>query len=480
MVSLAALAVHARSLTFDFTNLDDRDLVVDDHAFLEGLARPSGVLRAFSRSYMHVIDGRHAYYRPLVTLSYAADAAWSGLRPFGYHLTNLALHAVASVLFWLVLRRFALGRAMSLAAALFFAVHPVLASAVAWVPGRNDLLLAVFVLAAWLCFMRDMERPSWVDRSLHLAFFALALLTKETAVCVPLLCAVHVAFTGTWGPPARQGTLVLGWCLALAGRLFASPRLGDATARDLGHGLALLASGLGKLAFPFAPSLLGSPADLVVWPGLVVAAAIAVAMGSVPGIRPRVVALGLSAFAILLAPVLAVPGTLILESRLYLPACGAILAFAEIGRALTLERRTFAASAGVAVVVLAVLTTAYEESFRDRRSFATGAVASAPHSGLAHFCLGQTYQLDGDPARALAEYRLALALGASSVVHNNIAVIHMAGARWADAERELAEQLEIDPGYGRAYGNLAIVLRREGRDDEARAAEDRASELSAE
>ena len=46
----------------------------------------------------------------------------------------------------------------------------------------------------------------------------------------------------------------------------------------------------------------------------------------------------------------------------------------------------------------------------------------------------------------------------------------MAGARWSDAERELREELALNPRYARAYENLAVVLRREGRDDESREA----------
>jgi hypothetical protein len=149
MVAMAAIVTHGRAAGFDFTYLDDRDLIVDDQAFL---GRPTSLIRAFARSYMHVVDGHHAYYRPLVTASYAADAQWSGLRPFGYHCTNVALHAIASVLLLALLRHFGLGRIVTLAAAVVFAVHPVLASAVAWIPGRNDVLLAVFALASWLSF----------------------------------------------------------------------------------------------------------------------------------------------------------------------------------------------------------------------------------------------------------------------------------------------------------------------------------------
>jgi protein O-mannosyl-transferase len=479
LVGLAAALVHGRAVAFDFTHLDDHDLIVDDHAFL---ARPASLLEAFSRSYMNVVDGQHPYYRPLVTVSYALDAHWSGLRPWGYHLTNVVLHVIASVLFYALLRRIAFDRVVTTLAALVFAVHPALASAVAWIPGRNDSLLAVFALSSWLLFLRDATRPSWLCRLGHLAFFWLALLTKESAVVIPVVCAMHLALVEpeAWARFRRSRAIAVhigGWVAGLAGRLLVHPPSGGATLRDFIHNLPLAITSLGQIALPVNPSLLTTREDLPVWPGLLAAGLIAAATRFLPGVRGRVVALGAAAFVLFLAPALAVPSGLVLNTRLYLPACGAILAIAEITRALARERAVLASFSGVTILALAAITVASEGAFRDRRAFARSAVDAAPHSPLAHFCLAQTCQIDGDLDRALAEYRIALALGALYVVHNNIAVIHMASARWPEAEHELLEELAIDPRYARAYRNLGIVFRREGRFDEARVVEDRARAL---
>lgn len=492
-VALAAALAHARCAGFSFTDLDDRDLIVDDQAFL---AQPANLLRAFGRAYMHVVDPGHAYYRPLVTVSYGLDAQWSATRPVGYHLTNLALHALASVLFLGVLRRFVPGAVATLAA-MVFAVHPVLAAAVAWIPGRNDSLLAVFALSAWLFFLRDRARSSpvarrtLVDRALHLGLFGCALITKETAAVLPLVWGLQGVLLDGWPRHQRREALVLlgGWtalvaCSALAHRGLS----GDL---DAVRGSALMRNwpqffaSLGKVVFPLDPTVLATPEDLSPWSGVVAAAAIAAGARFVGGVRPRVVGLGMSAFVLLLLPPLAAPGTLVLDNRLYLPACGALLALAEIVRAAAFERtvplppRLLVGLSGVAVLVLFAITAGYEESFRDRRAFARAAVADAPHSPLAHFCLGKAYQTDGDDDQAMAEYETSLALGPGEVVHNNIAVIHMAHARWADAERELHEELAIDPRYARAYDNLAIVLRHEGRDRESQAASETARKLEA-
>jgi protein O-mannosyl-transferase len=493
-VGLVAIAAHLRTLWFGFTELDDRDLVVDDQGFL---AHPANLLHAFGRSYMHAVDPGHAYYRPLVTLSYAIDAQWSGARPFGYHLTNVALHAIACVLFLAVLRRFAMPGPVAVLAALVFAVHPALAEAVAWIPGRNDSLLAVSALAAWIFFLRDRARASRIDRALHFVFFGLALLTKETAVALPIVWAAQAVLLGA-GSPEREARswrgevpslVYLGGWTALCGALvLAHGGLEGAgvSAWVLLRNAPRLMASLGKVVFPFGPTVMSVPADLSPWPGGIAALGLAAGARFVPGVRAPVVVFGLIAFVALLVPVLAVPGTLVLDNRLYLPACGVILAMAEIARAAAFERATpveprlFVALSGVAVLVLALVTSGYEESFRDRRAFAREAVAGSPHSPLAHFCLGQSYQLDGDADRALAEYALSLSLGPGEVVHNNIAVLYMARARWADAERELRDELALDPRYARAYENLAIVLRHEGRDGEATAAAAMARGLASE
>ena len=487
-VVTAAVAVHARTVAFGFTWLDDVDLVVGDHAFL---AHASALWRAFGRSHLYVVDPRHAYYRPLVTASYALDAWWSGVAPGGYHATNVALHATACALLYALLRRLAFGRGISLAAAVVFAVHPVVASAVAWIPGRNDVLLAVFALASWLAFVRDRTGGgSWRDRALHLGFFALALFTKETAIVVPLVCLAHVALAepDAWARlrrPAAIARLVAAWGAVVAAWVVArtaatQQAVGDTAVgamRALGAGALGVVAGLGQAVVPTRLSLIADAADVPVWPGIAVACLVVLVVWRIRGVRRRVVALGLGVFAAWLAPAVAAGGTLFLESRLYLPVCGAVIVAAEAARALVADRRALAAGAATVAGVLALVTLAYEGTFRDRMAFARNAVDESPRCSLAHFCLGQALHASGQPGRALDEYQAALTLGATYAVHNDIAVLYMADARWADAERELRAEIAVDPDFAAAHENLGVVLRREGRLEEACVEQDRALSL---
>ena len=81
-------------------------------------------------------------------------------------------------------QRHSLRRELALFLAIVFAVHPLQVIAVAWVPGRNDPLLAVFVLSSLLQLIRFQRTGSGLACGLHILCLALALFTKESALAL--------------------------------------------------------------------------------------------------------------------------------------------------------------------------------------------------------------------------------------------------------------------------------------------------------
>jgi hypothetical protein len=107
------------------------------------------------------------YYQPLSWLSLGLDYAVWGMAPFGYHLTNLLLHAANGVVFYFVCLRLLWlmdpspsphkTRALPIAAALsalFFAIHPFRVESVAWVTERREVLSGLFLLVTVFYFSR--------------------------------------------------------------------------------------------------------------------------------------------------------------------------------------------------------------------------------------------------------------------------------------------------------------------------------------
>ena len=158
------------------------------------------------------------HWIPVTWLTLGADFAVWGMNPFGYHLTNLLLHAVSAALFYLVARRL-LGLAMPAAspsavslgaavAALYFAVHPLRVESVAWITERRDLTSGLFFLLTILAYLKTHERPPAVAtgwRWVSLASAALALASKSIVMGLPLvLLILDVYPLGRLGPRVRD------------------------------------------------------------------------------------------------------------------------------------------------------------------------------------------------------------------------------------------------------------------------------------
>ncbi len=471
IVVVAALALHARTIGFGFSYLDDDALILDQQEQL--LSQP--LARAFTRPYFPASGRDHAYYRPLITASYALDAAWSATSAHGYHLTNVLFAALGAGLLFLLLLRLGHRVGVALFGGLLYAVHPALTEAVASIPGRNDSLLVVFALAAWLLLLRAQERPRWGSRIGHLVAWLAALLCKETALVLPLVYAAQLALCER--RPLRivlAPWLLAGWAGVLAVYLVARAavlpdHLGAAgvTAGGWASSLPALVSSLGKLVLPVHLSVMSTRQDSVLWPGVVAACALA-ALTFVPGVRRAHLLFAAACFVAFVLPGLPASRLLVLESRLALPGIAIVMVACELAGRASWPIRAGRAAAAAVIVALAATTFSYAGDFRDRLSFAEAAVRGSPHSALAHRNLGVTYHLAGQTAAARREYQAAAAEDPREpVVHNNVAVLLMAEGRLPEAERELRVELAINPDYAPGHDNLARVLAALGRAEEA-------------
>lgn len=125
-------------------------------------------------------------YRPLMTLSFLLNYAVFGAAPWGYHLTNLGMHALAVALVYRVAALLKPGSNLyPLLTALVFGVHPLTTQPL-WILGdRAEVAVFIFTALALLLFFRASKRRLSVF--LSLLSFALALTSKETAITLPLL-----------------------------------------------------------------------------------------------------------------------------------------------------------------------------------------------------------------------------------------------------------------------------------------------------
>ena len=188
---------------FDYLNLDDHDYTFRCAFVKDGLSA-ANVKDAF-------LNVTHAaIWMPATYISYMADVSCAPKldprrRPTQadidrcspkhlHHQTNAVLHALNAVLLFFLLLALTKADASTktpapttylypLLAALFWAVHPQRAEAVAWIASRKEILCGTFTLAGLLCWLR----ASRAGRLGALACCVLACMSKPTAMCFPFL-----------------------------------------------------------------------------------------------------------------------------------------------------------------------------------------------------------------------------------------------------------------------------------------------------
>jgi len=178
-VIVAAVAcAYSLSLGNDFV-YDDRYVITEN----EVVSSPGNLSKAFRVQFYTGLD----YYRPITLLSFAAEYRLWKANPLGYHITSLVLLLGVALSLYALLLRFLAGRRWAACTiALCFALHPAVSSVGMALGARGDLLCMLFLLCAYLAFLRRTTAGYAAAATL----FALALLSKETAVTFPLVVLI--------------------------------------------------------------------------------------------------------------------------------------------------------------------------------------------------------------------------------------------------------------------------------------------------
>ena len=415
----------------------------------------------------------HRVYRPVRTLTYALNYWAGGLDPAGYHLFNLLLHALNSILVYWLFRAVTGRRTLAVAGALIFAAHPVQTAAVAYVSGRKDLLAAFFILAGCLSFLsyRDSGRRRYL--LLCLACLVVGVLAKELVIVLPaLLLLLDLCRTDRSGGTVREPVAVrifralvrsrlayaLGFVLAAASlgyALFLSPASrmeglwGGSLATHAGtcfklfsHYLALavfphplIADYTGDV-FPLSPGFADAPTLLAV----VLLAAFVVAAVRIYPSRP-LVSLGMGWFLAALVPVLQILPfhELAADHFLYVPLIGASLLGGVAVDYVSRERGYRELAVGVLALVLAgfsLRTVGRNRDWADVETLWRATLAEAPGSYRAHTNLGVAYMRE-QPDVALKHTLRALELNPGRALEwSNLGVLYAQLAERARVRKE--------------------------------------------
>ena len=126
-------------------------------------------------------------YRPVVTVSYFIDYTFWHLNSSGYHLTNVLLHAINSILVFIFTFLLLRKRLLALIASVFFSSYPIFSEAVNAIGFREDLLAFMFFILAFICYLKANQLKFIPYYPLSLCCFLLSLFSKEMTITLPVL-----------------------------------------------------------------------------------------------------------------------------------------------------------------------------------------------------------------------------------------------------------------------------------------------------
>lgn len=177
----ATVAVYWPVVNCGFVDLDDPDNVTINPQVPRGIT-PQGVRWAF------VTTNYADYWHPVTWLSLMLDTdLYGGLKPAGFHLTNLILHVINVLLMFGVLRSMTSAFWPSAIVAAWFGLHPMHVESVAWVTERKDMLSAMFWLLTMWAYTSYARRGGIVRYLLIIVPLALGLMSKPMVVTLPFV-----------------------------------------------------------------------------------------------------------------------------------------------------------------------------------------------------------------------------------------------------------------------------------------------------
>ncbi|MBN2537719.1 tetratricopeptide repeat protein [candidate division WOR-3 bacterium] len=432
-----------------------------------------------------------AYYRPLANLSFWADLKIAGANPGWFHLVNVILNALVAVLVALVVWELLHSGVWAGLAGLFFAAHSAHVESVAFVSGRTDLLLALFVTAGAFALLRSLRtrKPGWL--AVVPFACAAALLSKETAVLFPVLVAVAPLLTRT-GYPRRYWLMVSSVLAITAGYLVLrawavgavvpaaepAPFIGRMleVANTFGLYVRMFLWPFNhRVKFPLDPAFATPRPETIV-------ALLFVVSLPLLALRRRfwVVLWGYVWTIIFVLPVtnIVALGPQAAERLLYLPSVGLTVAGVTLlSRAFASASRMRRAAAALLLVFAAVLawdSLRRSPVWRDEPRLFSAMVRESPNAPSAWTNLANVVR-DEHPDSALALYDRALRLDQGHVrSHINAGILASQTGDHRRAIHHLRSADELEPGSARVLSNLGLAFLASGEPESALVHLDRA------
>ena len=460
-------SLYGKSLFFGFTYLDDDVLILDKQEYLS-FSNIKNILTdtVFAR-------GQDKFCRPLLNLSFLIEKYIYGVKPWGYHFTNIIIHffAVFSIFLLLSLRY---DKKKVFAASILFACHPVFTQAVVWIPGRNDSLLAVFIVLSLYFFVKYLDNKRKIYLLLHIFLFLCSLFTKETAVVVPVFYGFYLL-----SEKQNKKTNILFSCLWISGivlyllyrNFVLSYQTYSYSLHDMAgvfiQSLPAVTKYTANIFFPFNLSVFPSKIEV----SYLLSAAVALifvwlVIAAKKQYNKKILFFGFLWFFSFLLPTFVMPQNQFYDHRIYLPMIGILIVLLELFKSYKSEKKQYLyLFMFIIFIFYSYLSFIHENKFTNKQIFWVNALVDSPDSDITNASVAGLLDEVKMYKEAEKKYLRAIEIRKYSGHYVNLAVLYIHMKELDKAEQVLLDALELRDNNPIIYYNLALIYRSKGNKD---------------
>lgn len=470
-------AVYGQVAHFGYTNYDDPDYVIDNPHVASGITLDS--LK------WAMTSGYKSNWLPLTWISYMLELRIFGRNSGLQHLTNVLLHALSSILLFVVLLRMTGAFWRTAFVAGVFALHPLRVESVAWIAERKDVLSTLFWMLTMWCYFRYVQRPGIARYLSTIITFVLGLMAKPMLVTVPfslLLLDVwplqRINRKNVWSRIAEKSPMLALSVAVSVINYFIQQQAGSVMSLNtvpfslrLENALVSYAMYLWKMVWPIglAP-IYPIPMSIVLWQPIVagiVLGAISVVVFWQGWVHPYL-AVGWLWYLGTLVPVL---GLVLVGSQAradrytYVPTIGILIlvvwGISDLARD-RLHAPTLLGIGAVAALSACVVMSAIQVSYwRDSIRLFRHTIAVSENNSLAYNNLGVALFRRGDIDESMECFKKAMSIPHYFDLEDpyiNMGAALLSKDRPSEALPYLSQAIEYMPQSAKAHTNLGVAL----------------------
>ena len=456
LIIFLGLIVYSNSLNGKF--LWDDNALIKDNVYIRNW---SNVEKFFVSDSTNVT--KPVFYRPFQMVTYAVDYSIWKLNVRGYHLTNILLHIlVALLLYWLINILYK-DTLIALLASIFFVTHPVHTEAVAYMSGRSDSLVGIFMLLSFIFYIKRIHTGKIRFSLFMILSYIGALLSRETSLIFPLLLLVyHYVFEEKIRPKDFFSFLVTTF-IYIGLIIFILPPGNFYTTffQRIPGFFTAIASYTRLLILPFQLHMgygikLFNLTDFKAIAGIMIIVFLFFYVLKNKN-QKKIILFSVSWFLIALLPVsnLYPVNAYMSEHWLYIPSIGFfVILSSNLSRIYRIKRFH---AAGMALIIgilvfYSYLTIKQNEYWKTPIDFYNRTIKYAPDNWGLYVNLGNAYIDIGKNEKAIASYKKALGINPNAAsVYINLGIVYNNIGRKKEAIAMFRKALKIDPKYAIAY-----------------------------